>query len=152
MIECQANVLSWNYTMQGDGIDAGLRFNWAGESGRFELNDQLYTIKKSGLITPTWELIKDDKHCAEASKISILRRGFEIKLQSGAMELSAKSAFGRTMLLSGMGCQACIKPAHAFTRRVQISGSYPDPETIVFAFWLCALIWRRNANHAAACP
>ncbi|MGJ8638070.1 MAG: hypothetical protein ACSHYA_01640 [Opitutaceae bacterium] len=150
MIECcPTSLLSWNFLVSGDGLEAELRVNWVGESGEIVLNGVEYVVEKSGFVSPVWKLLLQGQSVAEANKTSVMTRSFEIKAKTGALTLQAVSPFGRTMQLKGAGCSAMIKPNHPFTRRATISGTFADQEALLFAFWLSLLMWRRSANSSA---
>jgi len=151
MIQCRpSGLFSWNFILSGGGLKAEARFNWVGESGVVMLNGVTYAIEKSGLIAPVWRLLRDGRVSATATKASAFTRTFEIKTETEVLTLKAASALGRKMELNGSNCEVTIEPKHAFTRRAMISGTVFDPETVLFAFWLSVLVWRRSANSSAA--
>jgi hypothetical protein len=54
------------------------------------------------------------------------------------------------MNLTGPNTDVTIEAVHAFTRRATISGESSSPLLTLFAFWITALTWQRNAANSSA--
>lgn len=155
MITCTPRgICSWNYELHGDGGHAIAEFDWAGEQGRLTVNQENLSVAKHGFFSGRWSLDSKRGTIMTAQKSSAFTRTFEISGLTGKATLSASSAFGRTMIFKGYGVDCLISPAHPFTRRATIHGSWDDFRQVSFAFWLSALVWRRaarnNAGHAGS--
>ncbi len=97
-------------------------------------------------MSGTWVLQQNGRELMMARKPNPFTRTMEILYGGNRYLLEAKSAFGRTMILSGRGTSCEITPAHSFTRRASISGQWEDFTTVAFAFWLTSLMWKRAAQ------
>lgn len=149
MIEClPAGICSWNYLLRGDGHHARVEFNWVGEQGRLQIDDQEFRIGKDGLFSGSWRMESAAGTLFHARKISAFARTFEIAGGGVQATLHAASAFGRTMILDSGAEQSVIAPAHPFTRRASMSGTCGDFRLAAFAFWLTGLTWRRAASNS----
>lgn len=151
VIECNPlGICSWDFELQGEGLRARCGFGWPTESGWIDVDGSSFAVNKQGFFSGKWELVRALRTMATAEKRSTFTRSFDIHTSSGQYTLEADSFATRTMFLRGPGGSATIEPAHVFTRRATIKGSYPDFETLCFAFWLTALTWRRAANNNTA--
>jgi hypothetical protein len=150
MIQCTPRgVCSWNFHLDGGGNQAITEIDWMREQGRVIINGEKHTISKHGVFSGRWSLNSHRGTVFTAEKSSVFSRRIEISGPSGPAVLSARSAFGRTMILQGPGVDCEISPVHAFTRRALISGNHDDFRQVAFAFWLTILTWRRAANNDA---
>lgn len=148
MILCTPRgICSWNYQLDGGSDQAITEFDWIGEQGRLIINGENHAVSKHGVFSGRWSLDSNRGIVCNAQKSSAFTRSFEISGPSGSAVLSARSAFGRTMVLQGSGVNCEISPTHAFTRRAVITGHHDDFRLVAFAFWLTALVWRRAANN-----
>ena len=143
-------MFSWNFDLTGEGHEAAIEFNWFGEQGLIVIDGMEHRVTKRGLFSGEWSMESSRGAIYQAAKSSLFTRTFQITGPEGTTELSAESMFGRAMKLSGPGVDCVIRPAHAFTRRATIEGRTDDFPQVCFGFWLCILIWRRNANSGAA--
>ena len=150
MIQCTPRgICSWNYQLDGGRDQAISEFDWMGEQGRLIINGEDHAVSKHGFFSGRWSLDSNRGTLFTAQKPNAFTRSFEISGAAGSAVLSARSAFGRTMILQGSGVDCEISPAHAFTRRAVITGHYDDFRLVSFAFWLTALVWRRAARNNA---
>jgi hypothetical protein len=151
MIDCRPRgIFSWNFDLTGEGHQASVEFNWFGEQGLIVIDGTEHRVSKHGLFSGQWSLESPSGPIYQAAKSNLFTRTFEITGRQGMTMLSAESMFGRAMTLSGTGVDCIIRPAHAFTRRATIEGRTDDFPRVCFGFWLCILIWRRNASSGAA--
>jgi hypothetical protein len=137
---------SWNYLLEGDGCSTQTELNRMSESGRLIVGPSYHEVLKQGFMSGTWVLEKNDRELMAARKPNPFTRTMEIVHGGNRYLLESKSAFGRTMLLSGRRTACEITPAHSFTRRASISGQWQDFMTVAFAFWLTSLMWKRAAQ------
>jgi hypothetical protein len=148
MIQCTPRgVCSWDFQLDGGGDQAFTGFDWIGEQGSLVINGENHAVSKHGFFSGQWSLDSNRGTVFNAQKSSAFTRSFEISGSSGSAVLCARSAFGRTMIFQGDGVDCMISPAHAFTRRAVITGSYDDFRRVAFAFWLTALVWRRATRN-----
>ena len=106
-----------------------------------------YEIEKQSFFSGNWHLQSAGSVVARAEKRSAFTRSFDIVSASGSYHLEAEFFGTRTMRLHGPDADARIAAVHMFTRRAIIEGRLPDIEILSFAFWLCALTWRRAARN-----
>ncbi len=142
-------VCSWNYRIDGLGRKVEIRFDWLSETGAILIKGNELRIKKHGMRSGKWTLEMDGNLLAAAKKRDVFTRTVDIADESGSYVLQAVSALGRTFNLTlDEQIYAVLKPDHAMTRRASIEVRSSDVEftTLVFAFWLVALMWKRAAN------
>jgi len=148
MILCAPNGLfSWKYELMGDGIAATTCLKAFGERGSLTVGGETFTVNKTGMFHGEWVLERNGTAVATARKEGLMSRSFRISAPSGHCLLRKQNAIGRSMVLENGASRVDITPLHAFTRRAKLTGAYPDPRIIVFAFWLTALLWRRIASN-----
>ncbi len=150
VIQCLPKGLcSWNYVIQGLGRHVEIKFNWISEIGAILIEGNELSIIKHGITSGKWTLEVDGKLLASAKKRDAFSRTIDIADDSGAYVMEAVSAFGRTFNLE-LDSQifAVIKPDHALTRRatIEVRSSQVEFTTLIFAFWLVVLMWKRAAN------
>ncbi len=149
MVICKPKSLFSNsYLLSGSIPETTLDFAWFSESGIIRMGSQTLEISKDGLFSGRWHLLRNGTPIIKAQKASAFRRSIEIFHENQTFLLKARSAFGRSMTLTGPNVNATIVPAHPFTRRATISGNLPTPELTAFTFWLTALLWKRARNNS----
>lgn len=140
-------IRSYNFHLEGDGRQADLTFEWLAEEGLIEIDREVHEVRKDGALSGHWILESGGRTVASAQKSSVITRTFELEDSEARLTLRARSALGRSFRVeeSGRGV-AIIRPDHPFTRRATIhAGSNPITfTTLVFAFWLVVLMWRRG--------
>ena len=147
MITCTPrSICLWDFDVSGDGHRASIDLNWVGEQGSMGIDGERYVVSKGGILSGRWMLECGPATIFVAQKSSAFSRRIEIRGDFGEAELSARSAFGRTMALTGPGVDCVIAPNHPFTRRSTIAGNHADFRLVAFAFWLTILMWRRQAD------
>jgi len=150
MIRCiPKGLCSWDFSLDGEGHQASLEFNWIGEQGAITLDDVLYDVRKHGVLSGHWTLDCGRESVASAQKSSAFTRTFEIRCAEDALLLRAASALGRSFRVErSEEVVVTIAPDHAFTRRASIEtlGQKCDFRIVCFAFWLVVLMWRRAAS------
>ena len=147
MIHCiPQSLLSQSYDIRGDGQSAVVMFNWFSEQGDLYLENQKYRISKKGVFSGAWEMKRGGEAIAAAQKLNAFTRTIEIRSGFGTHTLEAQSMFTRAMMLSGLDSH-CTFVARAFwSRRYRIDGQIPDFEITCFAFWLVAILERRQRH------
>lgn len=158
-------VCSWNFLLDGNGETADLKIDWGKEQGTITIDGTVLNVLKHGVFSGRWTLEVDDMVIASAQKKDALRSSFQLEDATGVMTLKAISAFGRSyQLFAGSNVVATIQPDHAFTRRASITihtkalhtkalhteASHAGDlafNTVVFAFWLTILMWKRHASN-----
>jgi hypothetical protein len=150
MIHCiPRGICSWNYLISGDGHRGTLEFHWLGEQGAMNVDGAEFAIVKQGTFSGAWTLNYQGSEVVWARKSSLFTRGFAVDDPSGSFSLQAESALGRSFLLKrGDVLVAIFRPEHPFTRRanIEVLAESWDAPTILFCFWLVALMWRRQNN------
>jgi hypothetical protein len=147
---------SWNYRVLGaHGGAASLQFNLWKEQGMITLGSDQFAIVKHGMFASHWTLERAaGEVIADARKTSTFSREFQItaKEDGASVTVKARSAFSRAFeLLANGAVVGTVEPIHAMTRRATVNASDVVPELgQLFAFWLVALTWRRQAAAAAA--
>lgn len=144
-LHCEpTSFISPNYVIESPQNSALLDFYFLSECGRITSNGAIYEVEKNGMFQGNWSLNKQSVECYRAQKDSVFHRSFTITGAGQTYQLRAASTFGRTMVFSGGQDSFTITPNHPFTNKSTISGEIPDFDRACFAFWLCALIWRRS--------
>ena len=154
MIRCTPKgICSWNFFLDDDDHHASLDFNWFGEQGAITADGIPFEVIKHGVFSGHWTLDHNRQSVASAQKSSAFTRTFEVRTANDSLVVCAESAFGRGFRIERSGeVIATIRPDHAFTRRatIKILAQKWDFPTICFAFWLVALIWRREASSSSS--
>lgn len=146
-LNCEpTSFFSNDYVIESPQNRALLQYHFWSESGRIASKDAVYDVVKNGIFQGNWSLNKQGIERYKAQKDSVFQRSFTITGAGQTYQLRAASAFGRTMLFSGGQDSFTITPNHPFTNKATISGQVSDFDRACFAFWLCALIWRRSKN------
>ncbi len=153
MIRCNPQgMFSGNYDLRGEGHSGTLTFNWLSEQGMLVADRSRHRIRKEGMLSGRWVLLKGSRKVATAQKSNPFSRTFEINDDDGALTLRASNMIGRTFRLErGVSLVARISPLHPLTRKSQIvtTRRHVDFTTLAFAFWLVALTRRRSSQSAA---
>lgn len=144
--------LSWSYFLEGGGHEAIWKKRLTSEQGSFLIDDAPFEVQKRGPGSGTWLLVGGDEIHSTARKTSAFRRRFLITSPMDRLQLEPISAFGRTFYLGtdAGDLVAMISPKNVFSRKAEIyvKASDVDFPTIVFAFWLTVITWRRQAAAA----
>ena len=138
---------SWDFSLNGEGLQGETRINFFTENGSIHLNGDAYEVRKQGLLSGKWVLEQHGKTLVTAHKENPFTRTIGFTAPGGAHRLSAQSMVGRTMVLTSPGSSVHIAPEHPFTRRATLSAAGQDPRVTVFAFWVTILLWRRADNN-----
>ncbi|WP_372896620.1 hypothetical protein [Stieleria sp.] len=146
-IQClPQGVCSWNYYLKGDVLNGETRLRSSSEQGSIVVDGVVFAVKKQGVFSGHWTLEHEGTEVASAQKQSVFWRTFDIDAPGGPLLLATDSAFTRCYTLRrGEESIATMRPNHPLTRRgkMEILTSDWDSPTVVFSFWLVALIWRR---------
>jgi hypothetical protein len=153
MIRCDPiGICSWAFRLTGPTSDeaATIRFRWVSEEGTIDTPKACYHVAKLGMFSGTWQLERDGAVAAVARKRNPLLRRFEIEYDGRRAVLEAQTALSRVMILNTPNAGGgTIAPAHPFTRRGTIEVVGIPFEIQCFAFWLTALIWKRDSSSDA---
>lgn len=132
-----------DYVIASPQHRAVLQFQFWSESGRITSNGVIYEVVKNGMFQGNWSLMRQGVECYQAQKDNAFQRSFTITGAGQSYQLHAASMFGRSMIFSGGQDSFTMSPNHPFSNKATISGQISDLDRACFAFWLCALIWRR---------
>jgi hypothetical protein len=153
MIRCDPiGICSWTFRLTGTTSDetATIRFRWVSEEGTIDTPRAHYQVAKSGMFSGIWQLEQDGAVVAVARKRNPFLRRFEIEYDDQCAVLEAQTALSRVMKLSTPNAGGgYIAPAHPFTRRGTIEVVGIPFEIQCFAFWLTALLWKRDSSSDA---
>lgn len=140
---------SWRFDVVGARVaPVRVEFRLLGEQGSIEYGTRVFAVRKHGLTSGRWTLEDPAGVHTEATKSSAFSRRFVVHHAGIDVELAPRSWLGRTFDLRLRGRHAGdITPAHAWTRRTELThdASIPEP-TALFCFWLAALTWRRRTR------
>jgi hypothetical protein len=154
MIMClPKSMCSRNYRVRGlpEG-EAEVLFDSMTEQGEIILGGQTLRVCKHGIASGRWTLEADGEALAEAVKPSAMSRLMEIRTLGSTLTLQPRSMLSNVFEVhhDGHHC-GTVRTMHSFTRRAVIEcDDSLDSLTQLFAFWMVALMWRRNENAAAA--
>lgn len=149
MMTCTKRLFSWDFRVKGASAeDTEIVFNTFQQQGCVYLGDQEYPIYKHGKLVANWTMESDGTVLAEALRPNPLFRRFDVKSFDLQYKLQARSTLGRTFdLLVDEQPIVEIRPAHPFTYRSTIQSKGEVHELVqLFAFWLAALTWKRQAE------
>ena len=143
------SLCSWDFRVLGASVACSVTFNFFTEQGGIALGLKHLVVRKHGPMSGHWTLEDHGQPVAEAHKPDLFFRTFEIQAGSLRISAQAQTPFTRSFnILCGGRTVGTIRPAHAFTRRAFIECSPEVSEACqIFAFWLAALTWRRQANN-----
>lgn len=148
------SLCSWNYRVVG--LDAAMMvdFDFFSEQGRIDFHTQqqrTLDIVKPTMLVGHWLLKLEDTVIAEAHKLSLFAKTIEIRAGGRNFVLTPKSVLGRSFLLkAGEARIGVLAPVHPFTRRAECRfNDEISVDVMAFAFWLSALMWRRQQNKSS---
>ena len=142
---------SSNYRVFGSSCERAIvAFDFFTEQGYISLGNVAFTIRKQGAFSGRWTLNDGSLQVGDAAKPNPFFRSVEIVVHQARFSLSAQSPWSRCFAISvGRRLIGEIRPVHLFTRRAIIDCSPELPELgQLFAFWLVAMLWRRDANNS----
>ncbi|WP_182867305.1 hypothetical protein [Stieleria mannarensis] len=143
-------ICSWNYNLSGGTLAGKTELRATSEQGALVVDGTAFAVEKNGIFSGQWTLKYDGSEVAAAQKRSAFTRTFDIDAPGGPLLLVADSGFSRCFALrQGEETMATMRPDHPLTRRgkIEILTSDYDSPTVLFAFWLVALMWRRAAQN-----
>jgi hypothetical protein len=135
-------VCSWQFRLLGPKLRAETRLDVVTETGSVTIGNEHFAVHKDGMLSGHWALGTLPTTVYTAQKLTPFQRTVQLEGPHPA-ELRATSVFARAMELRSGDHRATMAPAHAHTRRATIVGTWPDDRLVVFAFWLCTVLWRR---------
>ncbi|MCS7471417.1 hypothetical protein NZK35_32625 [Stieleria sp. ICT_E10.1] len=149
-IQClPQGICSWNYSLVGDVLNGQTALRSSSEQGSIVIDGVAFTVNKNGVFSGHWTLEHEGNEVASAQKQSAFWRTFDIDAPGGPLLLATDTPFTRCYTLRrGEESIATMRPDHPWTRRGKMEILVPDWDspTVVFSFWLVALIWRRLAQ------
>jgi hypothetical protein len=139
--------IDWNV----EGAESGpveLIYRAFSEQGEIATDPHGYEITKLGVFSGKWEMRRDGKEIALASKTSAFFRRIEIISDHGEYLIEAKGPFSTKFILWKDGSEmGMIQRKHFFSRSAVMDCSNEVPEHIqLFCLWLTLLMWRRDSN------
>nr|WP_143548167.1 hypothetical protein [Rhodopirellula sp. SM50] len=150
IIQClPQGICSWNYSLMGDVLNGQTALRSSSEQGSIVVDGVVFAVKKQGVFSGHWTLEHEGTEVASAQKPSVFWQNFDIDAPGGPLLLAPDTPFTRCYTLRrGEESIATMRPNHPLTRRgkIEILTSECDAPTVVFSFWLVALIWRRLAQ------
>jgi hypothetical protein len=144
---------TWDFTVhEGSQAIAEIDVSWWREKGTLTIQGQDYRVYREGVMSGYFVLESAGSVLARAEKPSAFRRTFLVEHAGRQYTLQAKSAWRRAfVLLQGSEEVGGIAPLGIFSRRASVDfpESLPLPVR-VFLLWLAVLLWKREADSAAA--
>jgi hypothetical protein len=141
---------TWNYRVSGAEAGGGrVTFHWFTEQGTIELGIARYTVRKHGPLSGRWTLKDVGRVLAEAHKPNPFSRYFEIQIDGGpGIVAEARAMYANSYNITRDGeVIGAITRTSFWTSRSEIACSADVPEPVqLFAFWLAALTWKRQAK------
>lgn len=148
----------WFFTkyelLENENLIGRIEFAFASESASMTVRGEEYKVYREGWMSGRF-LLESEKAgiLASAEKPSALVRSFELTFAGRLYTLEAESAFFRKFILrEGENAPiGWIYPDHFLTNRstIQLPDLFPT-HIQCFMFWLTALLWKRDADSAAA--
>ena len=144
---------SWDFTVrQGSEPVADIDVSWWREKGVLTVAGTRYGVRREGLMSGAFVLESAGSVLARAEKTSAFVRSFIVAHAGRHYTLRARSAFLREIVLfDGPKETGSISPEGIFTRRA--SADLPEDLPLVvriFLIWLTIILWKRDADSAAA--
>jgi hypothetical protein len=144
---------SWDFAVDADGERiADIDVSWWRERGVLTVRGQEYPVYREGMVSGAFVLEKNGSVLARAEKPSAFRRWFHVDHAGTRWTLRAQSALRRSMVvLSGELEVGAMKPDSAFRRSATVTLPKALPDHVsVFLIWLAIVLWKREADSAAA--
>jgi hypothetical protein len=144
---------SWNFTVtQGSEVLANIDTSWWREKGVLTIEGKCYRVYREGLASGDFVLESPELIVARARKPSAFRRAFIVEHGGRQYALRANWPFRRAFrLLDGETEIGSISPEGFLTRRAAVVMPQDMPLPVqVFVVWLVIILWKRDANAAAA--
>jgi hypothetical protein len=146
------NWFSWKFTLAaGTRAVADIDISSWRERGGLQVDGRAYRVYRDGMMGP-FILAADGVEIARAEKPSAFRRAFVVRHDGRELELRAANALQRRFRLLERGAEiGTIEPQSVFTRSADVDFRVPLPEPLqAFIVWLTLLLWKREAESAAA--
>jgi hypothetical protein len=144
---------SWNFTVtQGSEVLANIDVSWWRERGVLTIDGKRYRVYREGLASGDFVLESPEIIVARATKPSAFRRAFIVEHSGRQYTLRANWPSRRAFrLLDGETEIGSISPEGFLTRRAAVVMPQDMPLLVqVFVVWLAIILWKRDANTAAA--
>ena len=113
---------------------------------------QTFTIVREGFISSDFRLESGGTIVATATKPSVFRREFAVTFSGRTLRLRPRSVWGRALVLhEGEREIGDVRPRAMWSRRA--TATLPDTLPLpvrLFVLWLAVLVWKRDADAAAA--
>ena len=141
-------ICSWNYRISGPDHTGATRLEWLRGAGVLTLDGHDYGVRKDGRWEASWTVDLGDSQLI-AHRLQLFARTFTLSTPVGEWTLAPSRVLGRNYSLERQGSVACVfRPMHLFTRRatIEVCPGTVDFPTMLFAFWLVAMNWRREQS------
>jgi hypothetical protein len=144
---------SWDYTvMHGDRTVAVLDLSSWRERAEIAIGGVTHRVFREHAMSGDFIIETGGRELARATKPSAFRDTMIVHYGGRDYTLRRVSIWRRTFVLMDDERQiGSIAPAHVWTRRAtaDLPPDWPAPLT-AFVIWLVIILWKREANHAAA--
>ena len=143
---------SWKFTLAtGNHVVADIDISSWRERGGLQIDGRSYRVHRDGMMGP-FILDADGIEIARAEKPSAFFRAFVVQHDGRRLELRAAHALRRQfLLLDGHHEVGMIDPQSLWTRSANVDFRIPLPDAVqAFIVWLTLLLWKREADGAAA--
>jgi hypothetical protein len=144
---------SWDFTVDTDGERiADIDVSWWRERGVLTVRGEEYQVYREGMVSGPFVLEENGFVMARAEKPSAFRRWFDVDHAGTRWTLRAQSALRRAMVLMNGDLEVgSMKPDSAFRRSATVTLPKALPDHVsVFLIWLAIVLWKREADSAAA--
>ncbi|MCL6548988.1 MAG: hypothetical protein K6T30_08765 [Alicyclobacillus sp.] len=140
---------SWDFLVTSSSRPvAEIGISWWREKGELMVEGLPYQVYRERLMSGAFVLSSNGSVLARAEKPSAFRRSFLLDYMGKCYTLQARSAFGRTFILSEDSTEiGSIHPTGLLTRRARavLPGHLPLFFK-VFLIWLTLVLWKREAE------
>ncbi|MDZ4818837.1 MAG: hypothetical protein SGJ20_07675 [Planctomycetota bacterium] len=149
MLCLPTSLCSWNFRIHGAAFDnAAVTFEFGSDQGGILLGEAEFAICRHDAAKDQWTLEREGRVLAEVKKVSHRVCTYEIAAGENRFVVRGQSPHTRCFdIVAGDKVVGTIVPVHMLTRRTKVECREAVPEHLqLFAFWLGALNWRRNAD------
>lgn len=141
--------LSSDYVIEEEGrAVAALDLSVWRERGTLELDEGTFSLSREGLLRGVFTLEGQGRTVARATKPSVLRSTFELRVGGERYHLGRRSIFGRAFDLESRGrVIGSIRPTSFLSRSADVDLPRDwSLATRLFAVWLVLVMWRRDRS------
>lgn len=144
---------SWDFHVREDGREVALiDKEWFRERATFALEGVTYEVRRTSILRGTFALERGGRLLAEATKTSIFRRAFDVRVGADRYRLQSRSAFRREFrLLRGGVPVGVFRPVSLFRREATARFPASLPLQVdLFLVFLVLVLWKRETDAAAS--